>query len=180
LCPYNSYMAQTEAGARKTSAKKIGISLDEYEKKIGLGYKYCYRCSRWLLTKEFGKDPVRHDGLAAYCFKCRKVIYRKTYKPRPRPAKGRRFVLPREGDRNQAVHRINYLVDAGLLDDPNNVPCIDCGHVHVKGGRKHEYDHHLGYESKNHEVVEVTCSRCHHIRHIKRRKLNANKNSLDR
>ena len=72
----------------------------------------------------------------------------------------------RDGDKKQARRRVNYLVDIGLLPDPDDVPCVDCGHLGADGPR-HEYDHYLGYEAVHHEDVEPVCSSCHHERERK-------------
>ena len=69
----------------------------------------------------------------------------------------------RDGDKKQARRRVNYLVDIGLLPDPDDVPCVDCGHLGADGPR-HEYDHYLGYSAEHHEDVEAVCSGCHHKR----------------
>ncbi|MFF5261307.1 hypothetical protein ACFY4C_20385 [Actinomadura viridis] len=64
---------------------------------------------------------------------------------------------------------MNYLVDAGLIPDPNELPCVDCGHVYTPEQRRHEYDHHLGYAPEHHEDVEPVCTTCHHAREAERR-----------
>lgn len=64
---------------------------------------------------------------------------------------------------------MNYLVDAGLIPDPNDLPCADCGHVYTPEGRRHEYDHYLGYAPEHHEDVEAVCTTCHHARETERR-----------
>ncbi len=78
-------------------------------------------------------------------------------------------VVPRDGDFKQARGRVNHLVNVGLLPDPNDVPCADCGHVFAVGERRHEYDHHHGYDAQHHECVESVCTTCHHAREELRR-----------
>jgi hypothetical protein len=70
--------------------------------------------------------------------------------------------VARDGDREQARGRVNHLVRVGLLPDPNDVPCTDCGHTGTD--RRHEYDHHHGYAPAHHEDVQAVCSGCHHRR----------------
>lgn len=82
---------------------------------------------------------------------------------------GRRFTPARDGDVRQARSRVNYLVAQQLLADPNDLPCVDCGHVHAVGERRHEYDHHRGYAIAHHEDVEPVCTTCHHRREKARR-----------
>lgn len=44
------------------------------------------------------------------------------------------------------------------------LPCTDCGHVWGPGERRHEHDHHRGYEAEHHQDVEVVCTLCHRAR----------------
>jgi len=68
---------------------------------------------------------------------------------------------PRDGDKEQARQRINVEVRTGKRPHPNNLSCVDCGHIWVKGERRHEYDHHLGYSSAHHYDVQPVCTLCH-------------------
>lgn len=157
-------MAQTTESGLMAACKKIGISKEEYLKNRVLGLKWCYGCRLWHNKDFFSKDVSRFDGLTATCIDYRKKSQRDKYKPKPRPEKGRRFVLPRDGDKKQARRRVSYKFGAGLIPHPNELPCVDCGHVYINGGRRHEYDHYKGYSSEHHESVECVCSKCHHER----------------
>ncbi len=157
-------MAQTKTGAALIAARRNGMSLRQYICLIEKGLKKCSYCKGWIDKKLFNKDVTRYDKLSTICRECQKIRYKDKYISKPRPAKGRRFVLPRENDKKQARARINYLIEAGLLDNPNNVKCVDCGHLSKIDNRRHEYDHYLGYGDKQHEIVEVVCSKCHHER----------------
>ncbi len=157
-------MAQTRKGAALIAAKKGGISLKKYNSLIEKGFKKCSLCKKWINKELFNKDITRVDHLSTICRSCEKIRHKNKYVSKPRPAKGRRFILPRANDKKQARGRINYLIEAGLLDNPNNVKCVDCGHLSKIDNRRHEYDHHLGYGENNHEIVEVVCSKCHHRR----------------
>lgn len=84
------------------------------------------------------------------------------YGPAPNP--------PRNGDKKQARQRINVEVRTGRRPHPNSIPCFDCGHAHRKGGRRHEYDHHLGYAPQHHYDVQVVCTICHAVRDSARKK----------
>lgn len=156
-------------GALKTAAKRTGLGVNEYIDRLNAGLRYCCRCADWHPCAEFGKDASQPDGLARACLASKRAAQRKAYQPKPRPAAGRRFAEPRDGDVKQARSRVNYLVDAGLLPDPNNLPCADCGHAYAVGGRRHEYDHHLGYAAEHHEDVQPVCTTCHHTREDQRR-----------
>lgn len=162
---YNSRMAQTREGAIAVAAKKAGVSFQEYISLVERGQKWCTKCKAWHHKSDFGKDHTRFDGLAACCLDGRKRMRRASYVPKARPAAGRRFSIPRDGDKRQARARANYLASLGILPKPNKQPCVDCGHIWEPGERRHEFDHAKGYESDNHEVIEIVCSRCHHKRH---------------
>lgn len=151
-------------GALKAAATRAGLGVNEYIDRLNAGLLYCWRCQDWHPADEFAKDASRTSGRAASCRRSANAARRKTYQPRPRPGAGRRFVPARDGDVLQARRRVNHLVDVGLLPDPNDMPCTDCGHVCTEGGKRHEYDHHLGYEAEHHEDVEAVCTTCHHAR----------------
>ena len=162
-------MAQTKKGATLIAVKKIGISLREYNRLVSIGLKRCSYCKIWLDRKLFNSDVTRHDRLSPVCKNCRKKQYRMKYVPKKRVSRlGCRYVIVRDGDKLQARARINHLIDVGLLPKPNDLPCIDCGHLWKIGERRHEYDHYNGFEGKYHETVEVVCSRCHHKREVKK------------
>ncbi len=167
VCPlspcYNVCMAITKAGALKIAAKRRGLSVLEYLEKAR-DKKWCVGCKVWQLKADFGKDRSRGDGLSTICLDYERLRSRNKYQKKQRPIPGRSFVPPRDGDKKQARRRINYFVEAGLLPQPNDLPCFDCGCVWVPGGVRHEYDHHLGYASENHENVQAVCSTCHHQR----------------
>lgn len=159
-------MAQTSEGARKTAAKRAGISIDEYASRETAGEKWCSLCRQWHPKSEFRADNSRWDLLYPSCAKSVNSRARKHYRKRPRPKKGRRFVAARPQDRKQARRRVNYLVEAGVFPPPNDKPCTDCGHIWKLGGRRHEYDHYLGYAPEHHETVEIVCTKCHRQRAI--------------
>ena len=78
-----------------------------------------------------------------------------------RPRFGPAPKSPRDGDKKQARQRINVLVRTGRLEHPNTLPCKDCGHIWKRGERRHEYDHHKGYDAAHHYDVESVCTTCH-------------------
>lgn len=160
-------MAITKQGARKIAAMKAGVSVVEYDQRIKTGHKWCSGCKQWHLSKKFGKDRTRWDGAAAQCKEYRNITNRGAYVRKPGPVKGRSFIPARSGDKKQARRRINYFVEAGIIPHPNDLPCADCGDIWKEGGKRHEYDHYLGYAAKNHESVQPLCSGCHHNREIK-------------
>lgn len=152
-------------GVMKTAAKRLGLTFEEYQQRLGAATKYCTGCRAWHPLEDFGVDRSRTSGRSATC----KVARARKYLPRmPRPVMevGRRFVAARDGDKRQARRRVNYLVEQGLLPRPYAVPCVDCGDFNSE--RRHEYDHHRGYAAEHHEHVEAVCSKCHHSRELKR------------
>ena len=163
-------MAQTAEGAMKVLANKAGIPLAVFLDNISKGLKWCYRCKTFHAVAEFGRDSSRYDGLTSLCTKSRNERQRNNYVPVP-PEKikhGPDPYAPRDNDKKQARQRINVLVRTGKLPHPKTLPCNDCGHIWVKGGRRHEYDHYLGYASQHHYHVQVVCSSCHAKREKKR------------
>lgn len=158
---HKTTMAQTQVGAWTTAAKLLGISLEEYRGRKANGLKHCTACKEWKEIGSFGLDSSREDGLAASCLDCRKKKHKANYTPRPRHASGRRYAVARDGDKLQARGRVNHLINIGAIPDPNALPCVLCGHIWKKGERRHEYDHHLGYDAQNHEKVRALCSTCH-------------------
>lgn len=162
-------MAGNAEGALKTAAKRTGLSPTEYLDRLNAGLRWCFRDQDWEPAANFGKDGSRSDGLDRSCRRSRNAAARRAYTPKPRPAAGRRFVEPRDGDALQARRRVNYLVEAGLLPAPSTLACVDCEHVWRPGERRHEYDHHKGYTPEHHEDVEPVCSTCHHSREKARR-----------
>lgn len=128
--------------------------------------KLCAGCNTKKPASGFARDASRRDGLTYRCKLCRNNRAKALYDPRPRPMAGRRYVSARNDDRRQARRRVNHLVNVGALTNPNDVACVDCGHIGVD--RRHEYDHYLGYAPEHHESVDPVCSRCHHARERRR------------
>lgn len=157
-------MGQTKEGAIKTFCKLQKIDLSTYYSKTNNGLKWCVGCKDWHNIQNFGKDKSRYDGLSSTCLKYRRLTYNNNYIKKTTRKKGYRIAKVRDGDKKQARHRVNHLVEIGLLPNPNKLPCSDCDHIYKKGGKRHEYDHYLGYSGQHHEVVEVVCSTCHHKR----------------
>jgi hypothetical protein len=87
--------------------------------------------------------------------------------PAPKP--------PRDGDKIQARMTVNYYVRIGRLPRPNDLACVDCGHVYSPGGRRHEYDHYLGYASGHHVSVQAVCAKCQRRRSMERGEISLEK-----
>lgn len=136
-------------GITKVAAKKIGISYEDYIKKINEGLKWCTSCKQWKPREFFGIDKSRGDGLRAPCFDCSRVKYRKS----------RGLLAPSEKIQQAASNVIRTLIRQGKLPSPDTIPCIDCG-------KKAEvYHHHLGYNKSHWADVVALCKSCHHKRH---------------
>ena len=173
-------MAQTTDGARKVAAKRAGVTLDEYLARSQRGDKWCYACRAWHPVSQFGIDASRFDGLTSICKTARSTTSKARYQPKPGPLPGRRYASARDEDRKQARGRVNHLMRVGKLPYPNRVPCVDCGHVWSPGDRRHEFDHHLGYDHDHHETVEIVCTVCHARRESERVKQPRTRDSLGR
>ena len=163
-------MAITKAGAIKIAAKKIGISVGGYQFNIALGFLWCTGCRKWHRKEDFSHDASRWSDRNQSCKMYKKRIACENYIPIPpekRKLTGPPPGKPRAGDKTQARHRVNVLVRTGKIPKPNELPCVDCGHQHKEGGKRHEYDHHNGYGAEHHLDVISLCSTCHHRRHPK-------------
>lgn len=62
-----------------SSAKRLGISVDEYKARRDAGEKWCLGCRKWHDTSEFGMDRTTSDGLNAVCRELRNQRRRATY-----------------------------------------------------------------------------------------------------
>ena len=156
-------------GALRVAAGKAGVCLSEYITRTLFNEKWCWICRAWQPRAAFGIDRTRWDGHASKCREAHNTASRDRYVPRPLRicAPGKRRVAARDGDKLQARRRVNYLVEAGLIPNPNSVLCTDCGESNA--GSRHEYDHYKGYAAEHHETVEAVCSKCHAKREMKRR-----------
>lgn len=153
------------ANTNKIVAKRINLSLADYEAGLARGEKWCTGCKTLHHFKAFGVDPSRKSGLAASCVDFRRV---RQLRFRFRPKHG--WLKPtRHNDKLQARRRINYLVEQGRIPHPDHLPCVDCGDSSFSRRHRHEYDHYLGYSAEHQLDVEAVCSRCHHDREETRR-----------
>lgn len=150
----------------KAAARRTGLPPETYAARVEAGEKWCTRCKAWHPRSDFGEDRSRSDGLTAMC-------RRSKYRPVAQLSLpiGRRvgWLKPaRCGDKKQARARVNYLVANRRLPEPNSLPCADCGHVWTEGERRHEYDHHQGYDAAHQLDVQSVCTTCHHKREARR------------
>lgn len=158
-------MAGAAIGVLKTAAKRAGLAVDVYRSLVASGRKFCWRCRAWHPREVFTADRTRTDGLNSSYSESRNRAERSGYKPRPRISKrGAFYAETRDGDKRQARARVNHHVDVGLLPDPNDLPCADCGHSYRDGERRHEYDHYLGYGAADQLHVQAVCTTCHRRR----------------
>lgn len=103
------------------------------------------------------------------CKPCKNSRVRSQYVKRGRQGRHGWLVPTRDGDKKQARRRVNYLVEQGLIPNPNDLPCIDCADEVFVQPRQHEYDHARGYNGVNQLYVEPVCVPCHHNREVARR-----------
>jgi hypothetical protein len=146
-------------GVIRRVSRELGLSPREYCERME-SQKRCSACKQWKNHIFFGKDASRGDGLCTICNACRKFNYHKQYKPKTGPRRYGPLASPgRDGDKLQSRSRVNRMVEQGKLSDPNMLPCADCGHL--GDGRRHEYDHYLGYAAEHHIDVQAVCTICH-------------------
>lgn len=141
----------SRAGARTTAAGRLGLTLTQYDEKIGNGEKWCTACKAWHPVGYFPRDRTRSDGRKAKCLAAERG------KPR----------FPRNPRHERARSAVSYAVRMGRLPRASAVLCTDCGHL--GSDRRHEYDHYLGYEPEHHLHVEPVCTTCHADRERARR-----------
>lgn len=60
-------MSNNALGVLKVAAKRIGVTLEEYQRHQSVGEKWCYACRAWRPVEDFHKDASRGDGLKAVC-----------------------------------------------------------------------------------------------------------------
>lgn len=80
-------------GALKTAAKRVGITVEQYQDLRDQGLKWCSACKEWKALGQFAKDCSRGDGRSAKC-----VTHGQRTKPGPtkperrlRAAQGQRW-----------------------------------------------------------------------------------------
>lgn len=161
-------MAGSARGAIRAASARLGMAVDEYERRLAAGLKRCVGCGEWMETSAFGRDSSRGDGYDPRCLVCRKIMYRRRYIRVPeaeRMPKGPSRLPPSDGDKQQARKRVQHDVEDGVRPNPNDLYCAKCGH---RGSdRRHEYHHHMGYGAEHHLDVLPLCSTCHHAEHAK-------------
>jgi len=149
-------------GVRRAAAARIGVTIEEYERRLAEGERWCSGCKAWHPLDAFTRDGSRGDGLARACRDVQSKRGKERYVPVPvaeRKSPGPAPQPPRDGDVRQARERVALLVRTGRLPRPGTRPCADCGHL--GDDRRHEYDHRLGYGGGHHEDVEPVCTVCH-------------------
>lgn len=57
-------------GTLKKHARRIGISLEEYQSLVNSGQKWCYKCKQWKNKTNYSQDKSRWDALKAICKNC--------------------------------------------------------------------------------------------------------------
>lgn len=138
-------------GVAKTAAARTGLSLDDYQRRVASGLKWCTAHKDWHPVGDFPRDRTRGDGRKARC------LASEHGKPR----------AERNPLHERARKAVAYAVRTGELPNPNRLLCLDCGHLGAD--RRHEYDHHNGYEPDHHLDVEPVCTTCHADREVRRR-----------
>lgn len=84
----------SKLGVLKVAAKRVGLTLEEYQAKLDAGLKWCHHCDQWKPLESFGQDSSRGDGREARCSECRRT-------PDPKP----RVIPSRKGQHHTAEAR---------------------------------------------------------------------------
>ncbi len=134
-------------GVIKLAAKRLGMSLEEYQNKISNGLKHCTKCKTWQPREAFPNDSSRGDGLEARCRTCN---YRR-----------KRHIGGPDSARSQtlAVEAVRGAIRNGRMVKPITLPCFYCG------GNAIEYHHYQGYDEAHRLDVRATCISCHRKLH---------------
>jgi len=162
-------MGNTKLGGAKVAARRLGITVEEYQGNIKAGFKWCSTCRNFLYRDSFNNDGGTIDGKDKKCKSCSRAKDRRRYKPVPidqQKPRGLAVYPPTDGDKRQARNRINSRVKRGILPRAQTIPCTDCGHIGTN--IPHEYDHYLGYAAINHLQVQCVCFPCHRKREQQR------------
>jgi 5-methylcytosine-specific restriction endonuclease McrA len=53
--------------ATRTAARRVGVSVEEYIRRVATGEKWCTGCKEWHAVTRFRQDRSRGDGRAAQC-----------------------------------------------------------------------------------------------------------------
>ena len=145
----------SRTGSELTAARRVGVSLEEYQRRVAAGEKWCIGHKAWHPRSEFQVDRSRGDGLKARCRAC--------------PSKD----VERDPLRLKARGAVRYAVYKRRIPAAWDLPCVDCGHIangdEVGAHRRHQYDHYLGYEPEHWLDVQAVCSLCHADREKARR-----------
>ncbi len=68
-------MPHTREGAAEIAARRLGLTYEDYVRRVGLGLKWCTRCRSWHPREHFAGDDTRSDGLQAKCRACDARLY---------------------------------------------------------------------------------------------------------
>ncbi len=85
-----------QASRRRCIETRLGVSVEEYERRVANGNKICSRCREWLPFIGFALNRGRPLGLNAYCKECDRKNGEK--------ARAARGLPPRKGHRPRGRH----------------------------------------------------------------------------
>lgn len=145
-------MSGTAEGTLKTAAARVGLCVSEYIAHVEAGQKWCTACKAWHPVTDFPADRTRGDGRRARCLKA---------------DRGKSSVV--DPQKQRARNAVKHEIVMGRLRPAKEFSCTDCGHEWSAGERRHEYDHHLGYDDAHLLDVQPVCTTCHAKREMARR-----------
>lgn len=135
------------AGVLAAAARRVGLTVAEYEEQRARGLKRCIRCRTWLPLDAFGVEIARGDGLTAACRDCRHVPVRRT-----------RIALPGSESPGHAYTVLRDAIQHGILPPATTQTCA-CGR------QARNYHHANGYENGHEVDVVPMCVSCHRKAH---------------
>ena len=173
-------------GVEKIAAHKVGLSLEEYRRRLASDLKHCTVCKVWKPKTMFGTETNRWDNLSPRCLECARARYIRRQRG-PSPLRGKplsdetrkKLSVAHKGKRNHrwkggvsrkrvdppevtlAKRAVNHAVEAGRLAVVKTLPCIICG------GKARHYHHHRGYGRTHWLDVQAVCTKCHREIHAK-------------
>lgn len=77
----------SKIGVIKSHAKRLGFTLEFYQRMKRQGFKWCTTCKEWQPVRAFIRDVTRYDGLSA---SCRQGQYRRNRATYAKKGKSRR------------------------------------------------------------------------------------------
>jgi hypothetical protein len=63
----------SRVGVEKFAARRAGLLLKEYQRRVACGLRRCWRCGDWLSLERFARDASRSQGRTGCCKPCMSI-----------------------------------------------------------------------------------------------------------